>query len=42
MLWSKKDKYTLEPFNTEKELEESILIVQDELFGENIFSLLLQ
>ena len=35
MLWSKKDKYILEPFDTEKELETSIIEVQDKLFGKD-------
>ena len=35
MLWSKNDAYHLEPFDTEKQLEESIIVVQDELFGKD-------
>ena len=35
MLWSKNEKYYLEPFELEKHLEESIIEVQSELFGKD-------
>jgi len=35
VLWSKNEKYVLEPFEYESQLEDSIIEVQDELFGKN-------
>jgi hypothetical protein len=35
MLWTPKKKYSVEPFELEKDLEAAILEVQDTLFGKS-------